>query len=395
MSQSEERIFYLLQAFTSKTATVTEENELMEWMQKAQEDSELKLYMQSLWSHYDNKTKFDYVNWDNIFEDIMNKQKVHSIVTPSKRIPLTRIAAAVLIFLFLSAGAYFYFSNDPQKQIAKTDTSESQLINDVAPGGNKAVLTLADGTLIVLDSAANGTLSQQGNTKIIKLNNGKLSYNTLIEKPGEVLYNTISTPKGGQYQIVLADGSKVWLNAASSLHFPTSFIGKERNVKLTGEGYFEIAKNAIMPFHVSINGMKVEVLGTHFNVNAYVDEPSVKTTLLEGSVKINTGNTTGLLKPGQQAQVNKEKKLKLVSADIEEAVAWKNGFFSFSNADLQTVLRQLARWYNVEVIYKGNIPLREFKGEMQRDLNLSEALEILEKNNVHYKIDNKTIVVTQ
>lgn len=300
---------------------------------------------------------------------------------------------AAMLILVTSVGAYFYFDKMSERQIATTNTARKSK-NDIAPGGNKAILTLSDGSAIVLDSASKGTLAQQGSTKILKLDDGKLSYEATAGS-SEVLYNTISTPRGGQYQLELPDGSKVWLNAASSLRFPTAFSGNERNVELTGEGYFEIAKNANKPFHVMVNDMTVEVLGTHFNVNAYDDEETVKTTLLEGLVKINAATASNELKPGQQAQVDKKKNIKVVNADVDEAVAWKNGFFTFSNADLPTVLRQLSRWYDVQITYEGAIPQRQFKGEMQRDLNLSEVLKILETNNVHFKIVDKRLMVTQ
>jgi ferric-dicitrate binding protein FerR (iron transport regulator) len=323
-----------------------------------------------------------------------------------------RVAAAVIIFIVLSVGGYFIF-NDPQpKQIAETEKEQPyNNKNDIAPGGNKAVLTLANGTQIVLDSVANGALTQQGNTKIIKLDNGQLAYNPLTHsstslhsspslRTDEVLYNTISTPKGGQYQIVLADGSKVWLNAASSLRFPASFSGKERRVELTGEGYFEVAKNANKPFRVSVKDMQVEVLGTHFNVNAYSDEGSIKTTLLEGSVKIKnempakSGSSSILLARGEQADLTKDHNFKInFDANLEEVVAWKNGNFEFNDTPIADIMRQVSRWYDVQIDYRGPHPAHKLTGKISRNVNLSSLIDMLQYAGVNMKVENKKIII--
>jgi ferric-dicitrate binding protein FerR (iron transport regulator) len=255
---------------------------------------------------------------------------------------------------------------------------------------------LANGKKIVLDSMSNGVVAVQSGAKIL-LKNDQVSYNNTREAEA-VSYNTMSTPRGRQYTLVLSDGSKVWLNAASSITFPTSFMGKERNVEITGEAYFEVAHDAERPFKVKVGDMQVQVLGTHFNVNAYEDEGDIKTTLLEGSVKVSKGNENTLIVPGEQAVIlNSPSGVGGITVkkdiDLDEVVAWKNGLFNFNNADLKTVMRQLSRWYNVNIIYTGEIPNRVFGGEMQRDLHLSQVLKLLEKNNVHFKIDGKNIVV--
>ena len=308
----------------------------------------------------------------------------------------TRVAAAVIIVLLLSLGGYFYFNNRNEKQIAKTETQQQRFKNDIAPGGNKAVLTLANGTQIILDSAANGTLTQQGNAKVIKLDSGQLAYTSTSLSTSEVLYNTISTPRGGQYQIVLADGSKVWLNAASSLKYPTSFTGKERNVELTGEGYFEIAHNATMPFRVRVNDMNVEVFGTHFNINAYDDENIIRTTLLEGSVKVTKGNSTGLLKPGQQGQLNESGDIKISNdTDLDEVMAWKEGRFLFKRTDIQSIMRQLSRWYNIDIVYK-NVPATGFNAKIPRNTSVSNILKVLElTGEVKFIIEGNIVTVMQ
>ena len=404
MSLPKDRISYLLEAYTSKTATAQQEHELMEWMQEAQEDSELKTYMQGLWNRYQPGTHFSYVDWNRMFEDIMQKDKVYSIVPEPKRIHWPRIAAAAVILLLLSVGGYFYFKNGrSQKQIAKTETQQQRFKNDIAPGGNKAVLTLADGSTIVLDSASNGTISQQGNIKVQKLDNGLLAYSIngkQVTENDKAFFNTISTPRGGQYQVTLADGTKVWLNAASSIRFPVVFTGTERKVEITGEAYFEVAKNKSMPFKVKATSSEIEVLGTHFNVNAYYDEASIKTTLLEGLVKVSVSVLAGnqsakFLQPGQQAGINKEGKIIVMdNADTEEAVAWMNGHFQFKSTDLKTILRQISRWYDADIEYKGNVNLH-FTGQLTRNENVSKVFEQLAlTGEVHFKIDGKRIIVS-
>jgi len=320
----------------------------------------------------------------------------------------------------LSTGMLFWMnrSTNPPKATVVQEKPKSQPANDVQPGGNKAILTLGNGATIILDSAHNGALAQQGNTQVVKTNDGQLLYNQTTKNSGNPLttdpadsrhpdkfgnspltYNTLSTPRGGQYQLVLPDGSTVWLNAASSIRFPTAFTGNERNVEITGEAYFEVKKNAAMPFTVKMNnGASVQVLGTHFNINAYDDESSSKVTLLEGSVKVgNRQSAIGneekakdknyevILKPGEQAIVvaspltTDHSPLTINhSPDIEEVMAWKNGAFQFNGSTIETVMRQVSRWYDVEVEYKGNISLH-FAGTISRNVNISQVLEMLEK----------------
>jgi transmembrane sensor len=225
-----------------------------------------------------------------------------------------------------------------------------------------------------------------------------LQYNNAGKNGTEVLYNTLSTPRGRQFQLVLPDGSRVWLNSASSITFPTAFTGKDRLVKLEGEAYMEVAKDASHPFKVSINEMQVEVLGTHFNINGYVNEVLVKTTLLEGRVKVRSSatNQQAILVPGEQAQINRQNQTinKIKDVDVDAEVAWRFGNFQFNNADLKTVMRQLERWYDVEVVYNGEVPDREFLGTIPRRLNLSKVLTLLQGQNVHFKIDGKKIIVS-
>lgn len=304
--------------------------------------------------------------------------------------------AAAAVLLMAATGTYIFWNRDAGKEIAKSNVGQHPAPNDIAPGGNKAILTLADGTTVVLDTADNGALAKQGSVTVIKLD-GQLAYNRDESAGNEVLYNTITTPKGGQYQLVLADGTKVWLNAASSLRYPTSFTGKERRVEITGEAYFEVAKNKTMPFRVDVDGKgEVEVLGTHFNINAYSDEPAIGTTLLEGSIRFTEleNKKAVLIAPGQQVLLSAEGQMKLNKhADLESVVAWKNGSFNFSSQDIVSIMRQISRWYDVEVVYKGTISRETFTAIVSRNSNVSEVLSMMEDSGVNFKIEGKKIVV--
>jgi ferric-dicitrate binding protein FerR (iron transport regulator) len=299
-----------------------------------------------------------------------------------------RISAAAVL-LVVSLGL-FYALKLENRQLAKVPSTTSKP-DDISPGGDKAVLTLADGRKIILDTASNGALTVEGGIKVIKAG-GQLSYNEQI-KSSEVLYNTISTPRGGQYQLELADGSRVWLNAASSLRFPTAFIGDDRTVELTGEGYFEVAHDASRPFHVKVGDMDVKVLGTHFNINSYPDEPTIETTLLQGRVSVRKGQQFVFLNPGQQAIVAGSQVQIDNDVDVEEVVAWKNGWFNFNSLRIQDILRQLSRWYNVDIVYEGEPTQHHFTGMVSRNSKVSEVLKIMEQAGMVFKIDGKTITV--
>ena len=398
---SNDRLKYLLEQYAADASTPEETKELFGWIKRSKDDALLKEKIKELWSGHKNNKQLPDVDWNAIYTKIINTPVI------GKRHVWQRIAAAAVIIILLSVGGYFFFTKRQVKQTAVTEIRQQLKNNDVAPGGNKAVLTLANGAQIILDSASNGALTQQGNIKIIKLDNGQLSYKSLNGssngsssslRTGEVLYNTISTPRGGQYQIILADGSKVWLNAASSLRFPTSFTGKERDVALTGEGYFEVAHNATKPFKVSVNGAEIEVLGTHFNINAYNDEATIKTTLLEGSVKVSKGSSSKMIEPGEQAQIENSgnPKIMVQAVDVDVAVAWKDGRFIFYGNNIQSVMRQLARWYDVDVSYEGNITDEEFVGVINRSRyeNISEILDMLEKTRtVSFAISGHNVTV--
>lgn len=306
-------------------------------------------------------------------------------------------AAVVVSLVSVSCLLYYLLAGkNGEKKTATTAMVEEKPVKDVSPGNNKAILTLGDGSTIVLDSSLKGQLGVQGNAKLIKLDDGQLKY--LESKNGQrkhaVVYNTVVTPRGGQYQVVLADGSKVWLNASSSLKFPAEFVDSLREVEITGEAYFEIAHNAAKPFIVKVKNMNVRVLGTQFNIMAYDDESAINTTLLSGSLKVNSNESSKLIKPGQQAKLKPTGDFQLVAnADIEEAVAWKNGRFAFNNTDIKTIMRQVERWYNVDVVFERESDLH-FTGELSRFVNVSQLLRKLElTNEVKFRIENGRITV--
>lgn len=325
-----------------------------------------------------------------------------------KRFRWWHAAAAAAVLVFISEMVYLSFHKTDESKMAAAVPSE---IKDFEPGGNRAVLTLGNGQQIVLDSTNNGLLSVQGNTRVIKLNNGQLAYNSYRPatgngqrtadnaSPAVVQYNTISTPRGGSYEIVLPDGSKVWLNAASSVRFPTVFAGEKREVQITGEAYFEVAGDAAKPFVVKQGEVEIQVLGTRFNVMAYHNEPDVKVTLLEGAVRVKQ-QATGreqMMKPGEQAQIGQDGRMRLVAgADVKETVAWKNNLFWFDNDDVQAVMRQLSRWYDADIVIKDDIP-DLFTGSIPRDMTFSKVFEVLQQTgSIQYKIeDNKTVIITR
>ncbi len=324
-------------------------------------------------------------------------QLIHNRVRPAspKVMQLRRwktAVAAAAILLIVSATYFLY--DTARIKYNRQEKARTQQVYDVNPGGNKAKLILSDGSEVLLDSAQDGLVSRQGNTAVLKLQDGQLAYNT-NGGANELLYNTVSTPKGGQYQMTLSDGSKVWMNAASSIRFPVAFSENERRVELTGEAYFEIAKDAKKPFRINVAGkQEVEVLGTHFNINAYYDESEILTTLLEGKVKVTGPGKTLTLAPGQQARLELNGNTTVIShVDLGEVVAWKGGYFHFERADLKTILRQFSRWYDVEVVYEGEIMSRHFFAIINRNSTLSEVLKALQANGVKFRIEGRKLIV--
>ena len=329
----------------------------------------------------------------------LNIQNLHKSRSGSFSWSTFRWAVSSAAAVIAIVGFWIFYSYQTSDFTKNTNVLQ-KVENDIVPGGNKAFLTLANGKRISLTDASNGTLVEQSGIKIEKTTDGQLVYTVLSDRetlPAENLYNIIETPKGGRYQIRLPDGSNVWLNAASKLIFPSSFIThKSRMVELNGEAYFEIEKDKDHPFIVKTYNQVVEVFGTEFNINSYVDEPDVKTTLLEGSIKVieNKGNDK-ILKPGQQSTLTSSG-LKVENVDSDLAVAWKNNQFVFESDDIQYIMRMIARWYDVEVEYVGPIPKNKFGGAVSRFENVSEVLKSLESTGrVKFKIEGRRILVSK
>ncbi|QEH43293.1 FecR family protein [Chitinophaga sp. XS-30] len=273
---------------------------------------------------------------------------------------------------------------------------QAAVVQDIAPGRSGAILTLADGTQVELDSLGNGLIASQQGVDV-KLENGEVAYDDADQSAKELIYNTMTTPKGRQFRLTLPDGTKVWLNAASSLRFPMVFLGADRTVEVTGEAYFEVAKDDRKPFNVVVNQTAtVQVLGTHFNINAYSNEPVMQTTLLEGSLAVLHGNRRALLKPGQQARLEPEKENGLTvtaDVDLDKVIAWKNGIFNFEGAKLAEFLQQVERWYDIDVVYEKGVPDMTFWGKMTRDIPLSGLLVVLEKSNVKFRLEGRKLTI--
>lgn len=324
--------------------------------------------------------------------DLIN-QETETKIIPFYNRNLFGYLAACVALIVVAMGVIFYNNNLK----VSNDKNKTVLKNDVSPGGNEAILVLADGSEIILNDTDQGKITEQSGVSISKTKDGQLIYR--ISGPvqaktqrneAEITYNTISTPRGGQYQVLLSDGTRVWLNASSSLKFPTSFAGTQRNVELIGQAYFEVAKNESKPFVVQADEMKVLVLGTHFDVMAYPDEKAKYTTLIEGAVSVLNDKEAKVLIPGQQAIVDQDIQVKKAG---DEMVAWKNGLTSFKDADIRTIMRQVARWYDIEVNYEGEIPTRLFTGEISRKANLSEFIKVIELSNIKLKLEGKVITV--
>ena len=349
-------------------------------------------------------------NLDNFEDEQLLKSRLYDTIIkhngfetemPAKRF-WSKLTIAATISVFLASGLYFYSTKEQVQKNVPVEARVKSKPNDIQPGGYKAILTLSDGKKIVLDDSQNGVLINQGGIKVHKNSRGVIEY-TLSKSANEqivterreiqTVYNTIQTPVGGKFQLNLADGSKVWLNSASSLRFPVFFSGNTREVELKGEAYFEVSKNVDKKFSVRSGNQTVEVLGTHFNINAYSDEPAITTTLIEGAVRVIELNTkkSQILKPGEQSKVDRD--IRIQRKDTQAEVAWKDGYFYFENASIEKVMRQLGRWYGITARYEAELPEHHFEGAIASNLTLLEVLEILQKSNIHFRLEGKEVVV--
>ena len=387
---SNERFSHLFTRYADKQCTPAEKEELFTLIRNGQFDHLLEQLVAERWIK--PVPAWERVNdeqqGDAVFQAILDKVKTKRIF------PFRKVAIAAALVLLIGAGGYIGWNT-----LFRNDTTSEQAVvtPDIPAGGNKATLTLADGKTILLDSVNNGTLASQGDAKIIKLEDGQLKYDfasSTTDRPRSTGYNTITTPRGGQYQVVLPDGTKVWLNAASSIHFPIAFDGNTRVVGITGEAYLEVAENKKLPFEVKVKDMTVTVLGTHFNIMAYDDEEAIKTTLVQGAVQVSQGNQARLLKPGQRALLSKQGTLSVEPAAVEMDIAWKNGLIQYNAASIQLIMRQVSRWYDVDIEYEGNLADKDFAFSIPRGANLRQLLKMLEMTGaVEFSVEGKKIIV--
>lgn len=404
MTEPQKRLEELLDKYSSNEITEPEFNELCDIIKASGNDVILKNILESGLRQTEfsamNKAQLD-VMLRRILQTASDERKIPDHVRNDGRVLRIwkRWAVAASIILAVGIGSYLLFFNKSTKSndIAKTNTVPHDV---AAPNVARATLKLDDGRIVYLDSASNGSLAVQGNVNVVKLADGKLVYSQESGvRSQEIKYNTISNPRGSKVQsLTLIDGTQVWLNAESSITYPTAFVGGERKVSIIGEAYFEVTKDAGKKFIVDANGVTTEVLGTHFNVNSYQDEADTKITLLEGSVKVSKGNSIGLLKPGQQAilrQTQDDNQVKVINdADLEQVMAWKDGVFKFKNTNIGEIMRQVARWYDVEIEYKGNYADLNFGGSVSRQANVSELLKRLEATEaVKFNVEERKIVV--
>lgn len=404
-SVEDSRLAYLFQRYLDKTSTQEEEDELLELIYKATYDQQLKDLMDKIWSQLPGSYQLS----DDQSNRILSEIKLQfPLITSQKRMikmRLIRWGAAAAVLLVLIAAGWMIYKNNAHRKLSNTPSIAAKSPGDVSPGGNKAVLIMGNGSQLVLDSSKRGVLTNIGSTQVVSMGKGKLAFQQKGEKTQNMLspedsspeYNILVTPRGGDYMIILPDGTKAWLNAASSLRFPTVFAGNERKVELKGEAYFEVAKNKDKPFIVKSGNMEVQVLGTHFDVDAYGDNSTDKVTLLEGAVRVvqTDSHLSQLLQPGEAAQMEKQRNIQLIKhADIEEAIAWKNGLFLFHNTDIHDVLLQLSRWYDIQVVYNGNITAG-LNGMISRNTSLSQVLNMLEyTSKVKFVIEGRKVIVS-
>jgi len=377
----------LLKKYLSGDCTVAEVKEVDQWF-----DS-MDAVPEDLVGLSDDQRK---LVEDKIFERILlhiktkEQQKITSIPKKSRRLHPILWAAASIILVLAAVLIWRYNAQlNLQNQKAKLHHSVH-----IKPGGNRAVLTLGDGSSVVLTEAKIGALADQQNVSVVKTAEGELSYKMHTgSASAKISYNKIATPLGGKYSVVLPDGTKAWLNAKSSLRFPTAFTGAERVVQMTGEVYFEVAKNPKQPFKVQSGGTEIKVLGTHFNVMAYGDEAEQKTTLIEGSIHLSSGKFSQLLKPGQQALVDPSGIKLNNNCDLETVMAWKNDLFIFKDMEIKEIARQLVRWYDIQVVFKGTPSKISYTGTIPKDVELSELLSMLQFTGLKYELNGHTLTI--
>lgn len=394
---AEDDLKNLLRRFFNGELSEAEKEELSGWVNRQDDDDMIDELLEKSWADFSTEERLPEDLAAGMLRNILAESKQRGADTGGRVVRLfwRHIAVAASVLLLLGTGAYFFLNQRSEDASMVQVSDEPQDVTP--PETNRATITLADGSTVYLDELNDGEVARQGNISVVKLENGKIAYQT---ESGEILnelqYNTLSNPRGSRViDMKLSDGTHVWLNAGSSITYPVAFVGNTRDVQLTGEGYFDVTTDKIKPFRVSAGGMQVEVLGTEFNVNAYDDEESVKTTLIAGSVKVLSGTNAAMLKPGQQSDFRNGRIHVNDGANTEAATAWLKGNFYFDNTSLQEVMRQISRWYDMDVVFTDAPMQRTFSGAMKRDLRLRQAMRVLEYNDVKYSIVGKQIIISQ
>jgi ferric-dicitrate binding protein FerR (iron transport regulator) len=389
---NEQEITELFNRFFAGTITPGEKQLLAEWITKADKQA-LAPQMHQAWKEFTTSETIPADKANQLLNAII--QKKSPAIDPEPRVLNLGMRrkywfAAAAVLAVICCTAIYWFKSSPQ-EAKPTAIIKKEL---APPAVSNAVLTLANGKKIMLDSAQNGSLARQGKTDLIKLSDGQIAYRGQDAGAG-LQWNTLTVPRGSKIAaITLADGTQVWLNAGSSLTYPVAFTGKERRVSVTGETYFEVAKDHVHPFIVQKGDNRVQVFGTHFNVHAYEDESDIQITLLEGSIEVSNGETKHKIVPGQMALIQPDRSIRVTdSADLDRVMAWRNGRFDFADADIGMVMRELARWYDVEIEYRE--PVNEkFYLETNRNINVSDVFKILETTGgVHFLTEGKKIIV--
>lgn len=385
MGNNSQHIEHLWRRYLAGQATEAELNELFEYNNGNPNDEPGSRFIEEILAAQPAEKRLNDEVRRQMLENVLaGRQKLAT----APRIAKYRYLAAAVAIVAIALASLWYFNTGKQQTAQKPPVMAA---SDIQPGKNGAVLTLADGTKMILDSLGNGIIANQQGTSIT-LQEGALVYNHQ-QQTGEIAFNTMTTPAGRQFTLLLPDGSKVWLNASSSIRFPTAFSGKERLVELSGEAYFQVAADKSLPFHVKLpqNG-EIEVLGTGFNVNGYANEKAITTTLVEGQIKVKQGTESKLLKPGQQAKIAANAVSLIKNANVEMITAWKNGVFNFEGLTLEEAMRQIERWYDVKVVYPEGIPSVQFGGEMDRNVSIDQLISILKKYGVKVQMQEGRII---
>lgn len=396
MRGNADRLTYLYKRYVDGTCTEAELEEFFEYVRMPEMRQTLRELAEEHLHSTPSGGKLPAVDWDNMYNNIMKSGQSPATIGKKgivKRLFTRPLVAAAVVLLVASTGLYFLLTDRSQQD---NMTASNRFKNDLPPGSDKAILTLANGASLALHDLDDNTRKQLESADMLRLDSGELAYKANGSAHHATGYNKLTTPRGGQFRLVLPDGSRIWLNAGSSVTYPLTFAAGERKVAITGEAYLEVAPDSNKPFKVTVNGLEIIVLGTKFNINAYTNEPVINTTLLEGAVKVSKGAGSCVLKPGEQLQVLPDGAFRMVKdVDTSSVVAWKDGMFSFNDEDIASIMRQVNRWYNAEIVYETRIP-HHFVGTIPRNVQVSKLLTMLElTGRLRFRIEGRKIYVTQ